>query len=148
MAFTATDLAPRQIAHPKYPALHHLTGLGAQLIGAPVAFVVACVYGLPTHAIVMMVVMICATGCGVTIGFHRLFAHRSFATSRPVEWILMILGCAAGQSSPFFWIATHRLHHRHSDTDDDPHSPHTANGRPLGPWRGFWHAHFGWLSTL
>ena len=56
-------------------------------------------------------------------------------------------GLAAGQSSPFFWIATHREHHRHSDTDDDPHSPHTVGGRRLGVWRGFWHAHLGWLYT-
>ena len=50
----------------------------------------------------------------------------------------------AGQSSPFFWVATHRLHHRHSDADGDPHSPHTTGGRP-GLLRGFWHAHVGWL---
>jgi len=60
---------------------------------------------------------------------------------------LMVLGCAAGQSSPFFWIATHRRHHRHSDDDGDPHSPHTADGRPQAGWRGFWHAHQGWLRS-
>jgi stearoyl-CoA desaturase (delta-9 desaturase) len=94
-----------------------------------------------------MFVMAYATGFGVTLGFHRLFAHRSFATSRPVEWALTILGCAAGQSSPFFWVATHRRHHRLSDADGDPHSPHTAAGRRLGWWRGFWHAHLGWLGS-
>ena len=44
---------------------------------------------------------------------------------------------------PFFWIATHRDHHRHSDTERDPHSPSGAGGR----WRGFWHAHLGWLHS-
>jgi stearoyl-CoA desaturase (delta-9 desaturase) len=108
---------------------------------------VACAYGLPAHAVAGMFVMAYATGFGVTLGFHRLLAHRSFATSRTVERALTILGCAAGQSSPFFWVATHRLHHRHSDADGDPHSPHTAGGRRLGLLRGFWHAHVGWLRT-
>jgi stearoyl-CoA desaturase (delta-9 desaturase) len=92
-----------------------------------------------------MFVMAYATGFGVTLGFHRLLAHRSFATSRMVERALMILGCAAGQSSPLFWVATHRLHHRHSDADGDPHSPHAAGGRRPGRLRGFWHAHLGWV---
>jgi stearoyl-CoA desaturase (delta-9 desaturase) len=86
-----------------------------------------------------------ATGFGVTLGFHRLFTHRSYGTSRWMERVLMILGCAAGQSSPFFWIATHRQHHRCSDLHDDPHSPHTTGGRRFARWRGFWHAHLGWL---
>jgi stearoyl-CoA desaturase (delta-9 desaturase) len=124
-----------------------LTGLVAPTVGAPVAVIVACLYGVSTHVVVGMFIMAYATGFGVTIGFHRLFSHRSFATARPVEWVLMILGCAAGQSSPFFWIASHRLHHRHSDADGDPHSPYIAGGRRLGWWRGFWHAHVGWLGV-
>jgi stearoyl-CoA desaturase (Delta-9 desaturase) len=135
------------LAFPSYSRLNSLAMVLAPTIGAPVAIVVACIYGVPTHAVVGMFVMAYATGFGVTIGFHRLFAHRSFATSRTVERVLMILGCMAGQSSPFFWIAVHRLHHRHSDTDDDPHSPHTSGGKRLGLWRGFWHAHMGWLRS-
>ena len=114
--------------------MNRFAGLVAPTVGAAVAIAVACVYGVPMHAVVVMFVMAYATGFGVTLGFHRLFAHRSFATSRPVEWILMILGCAAGQSAPFFWIATHRVHHRHSDADGDPHSP--RSGRPLGAASG------------
>ena len=57
----------------------------------------------------------------------------------------MILGCMAGQSSPFYWIATHRQHHRHSDQDGDPHSPHAGTG---GWLRRFWHAHQGWMLGL
>jgi stearoyl-CoA desaturase (delta-9 desaturase) len=109
--------------------------------------VVVCLYGLPMHAIASFFVIGFASGLGVTIGYHRLFSHRSFATYRWVERLLMILGCMAGQSSPFFWIATHRLHHRHSDTDGDPHSPFIANGRSLGLWRGFLHAHAGWFRS-
>jgi stearoyl-CoA desaturase (Delta-9 desaturase) len=68
------------------------------LIGAPVAVVVTMQHGLPTHTMITFLVMIFATGLGVTLGFHRLFSHRSFATSRPVEWVLMILGCMGGQN--------------------------------------------------
>src|SRR5262249_50018739 len=116
------------LAVAKYAWVAPAAMLLASTIGAPVAIFVACRDGVPTHAVVVMFAMAYATGFGVTIGFHRLFAHRSFATSRTVERILMILGCMAGQASPFFWIAVHRLHHRHSDTDDDPHSPYTAGG--------------------
>jgi len=135
----------------EYPTYRVLNGWPTELapvVGAPVAVAVACVYGLPVHAIVGLAVMAVATGLGVTVGFHRLFTHRAFATSRPVEWVLMVLGCMSGQSSPFFWIATHRVHHQHSDKDGDPHSPHIWAGQRLGFFRGFWHAHVGWLQTL
>jgi stearoyl-CoA desaturase (Delta-9 desaturase) len=119
----------------------------APVIGAAVAVIVAALYGCPTHAVVTLAVMQVATGLGgATLGFHRLFSHRSFATFRSVECILMILGCMAG-SAPFFWIATHRAHHRHSDRDGDPHSPHIWAGRRLGFLRGFWHAYFEWLHS-
>ena len=52
--------------------------------GAPVAVVVARQNGLPTHAMITFLAMILTTGLGVTLGFHRLFSHRS-ATSRPVD---------------------------------------------------------------
>lgn len=140
---SASDLDA--VVYPSCGWLHLFSCLVIPTAGAPVAVAVAWGYGLPAHAVVGMFVLAYATGFGVTLGFHRLFAHRSYATSRPVEWLLMVLGCAAGQSSPFFWIAVHRQHHRCSDSDDDPHSPHIARGRRFGPWRGFWHAHLGWL---
>jgi stearoyl-CoA desaturase (Delta-9 desaturase) len=118
----------------------------APVIGAATAVVVASIYGRPPHAIVTFWVMAFATGLGLNIGFHRLFAHHSFATIRPVERILMILGCMAG-GSPFFWIATHRAHHRRSDRDGDPHSPHIWGGYRLGILRGCWHSYFAWLHV-
>jgi stearoyl-CoA desaturase (delta-9 desaturase) len=114
------------------------------LIGAPIAVVVAFEYGLPTHGIIAFLVMALATGLGITLGFHRLFSHRSFVTSRLAEWMLMVLGCMGGQNSPFYWIAHHRTHHRHSDHDGDPHSPYIWAGRRLGLLRGFWHSYSGW----
>jgi stearoyl-CoA desaturase (Delta-9 desaturase) len=58
----------------------------------------------------------------------------------------MILGCMSG-GPPFFWIATHRVHHRCSDRHGDPHSPHTLGRRRLRFLRGFWHSHFAWLQV-
>ena len=68
-----------------YPALTVLTGIltfVTLFFGAPAAIVVAATYGLPLHAVASLVTLAFITGFGVTIGFHRLFTHRSFATFR------------------------------------------------------------------
>jgi stearoyl-CoA desaturase (Delta-9 desaturase) len=136
---------PVRAVIPPYQAVNGWPTELAPIVGAPFAIGLACLYGLPVHAVVSFVVVGLATGLGITAGFHRLFTHRSFTTPRLVECILMTLGCMSGQSSPFFWIATHRTHHLHSDQDGDPHSPYIWDRRSLGLLRGFWHAHFGWL---
>jgi stearoyl-CoA desaturase (delta-9 desaturase) len=118
----------------------------APVIGAGVAVIAAVQYGRPTHAMITMLTMVLLTGLGVTLGYHRLFSHRSFATFRSLECVIMVLGCMAG-GAPFFWIATHRAHHRHSDQDGDPHSPHMWAGQRLGLLRGFWHSYFEWLHS-
>jgi stearoyl-CoA desaturase (delta-9 desaturase) len=133
---------PECTESPAWPVFSLLVPLVAIGIGAPAAVALACADGLPIHAIVSFLVMGHLVGIGVTMGYHRLFTHRSFQTSRPVEWALMILGCMSGQSSPFSWIANHRQHHRHSDREGDPHSPHAGTGH--GWLRRFWHAHGGW----
>lgn len=135
--------ASERMESPRLVGLNTVSPHIALWIGLPAALVLALLYGLPTHAIVSFWVMAHLAGIGTTMGFHRLFCHRSFDTSRTVECALMILGSMSGQSSPFFWIATHRQHHRHSDRDGDPHSPHA--GTPRRGWlRRFWHAHQGW----
>jgi stearoyl-CoA desaturase (delta-9 desaturase) len=115
-------------------------------VGAAAAVIVAVLYGRPTHVLITTPLLAVMTGLGVTAGYHRLFAHHSFATFRSVERALMILGCMAS-CAPFFWIATHRAHHRHSDRDGDPHSPHIWAGRRLGIVRGCWHSYFEWLHS-
>jgi stearoyl-CoA desaturase (delta-9 desaturase) len=132
---------------PAWPVFSLLVPLVAVGIGAPAAIVLACADGLPVHAIVSFLVMVHLVGIGVTMGYHRLFTHRSFQTARPVEWALMICGCMSGQSSPFYWVATHRRHHQYSDREGDPHSPHA--GAPEHGWvRRFWHAHQGWVFGI
>ena len=73
---------------------------------------------------------------GLTAGYHRYFAHRSYRTSRAFQFALAWLGASAAQLGPLWWAAHHRLHHRHSDTALDVHSPHA---------RSLWWAHLGWL---
>lgn len=98
-------------------------------------------------SLVVFVVSYLAIGFGVTIGYHRLLAHRAFSTYRWVEATFLILGCMAMQGPPVRWAATHRRHHQRSDHDGDPHSPHLAGNGVRGVLLGLWHAHTGWLLT-
>jgi stearoyl-CoA desaturase (Delta-9 desaturase) len=74
---------------------------------------------------------------GVTMGYHRLLAHRSFKTSRVFQFVLALLGVLAAQNGPLWWVGHHRHHHRYADTEYDPHSPS----------RGFFWSHMGWLFS-
>jgi len=85
------------------------------------------------------------TALGITVGFHRLFVHRSFETFLWVKFIWAVLGSMAVQGSLFQWVGMHRRHHQYSDTPDDPHSPQHEGHGVLGLLRGFWHAHIGWF---
>ena len=85
------------------------------------------------------------TALGITVGYHRLFVHRSFETFMPVKFIFAVLGSMAVQGSLMNWVAQHRRHHQHSDTAGDPHSPHGHGQGVLGVVRGVWPAHVGWL---
>ena len=88
------------------------------------------------------------SGLGVTIGFHRLFTHRSFVARRPLKIVLAVAGSMALQGSLIDWVAAHRRHHAFSDKPGDPHSPHLDEGEGVaGVVRGLWHAHIGWLVT-
>ena len=73
---------------------------------------------------------------GITLGFHRHFAHRSFDLPRPVRFGFALLGTAAMQKGPLWWAGNHVYHHRFADREGDPHSPARA---------GFYQAHIGWF---
>lgn len=75
-------------------------------------------------------------GLGITLGFHRLITHRSFTTPKWFEYVLATLGSLTAEGSPAEWVAIHRIHHKYSDTEEDPHDSN----------RGFWWSHMGWLS--
>ncbi|HWL52609.1 MAG TPA: acyl-CoA desaturase [Chthoniobacteraceae bacterium] len=85
------------------------------------------------------------TTYGLTMGYHRLFTHKSFKCIKPVRWALCVAGSMAAQGSAVFWVAHHRKHHMHSDEEDDPHSPHFAGGGVKGIVLGWWHSHVGWM---
>jgi len=74
---------------------------------------------------------------GITTGYHRLLAHRSFKTSRSFQFALALLGVLAGQNGPLWWVSHHRHHHRYSDRAGDVHSPQA----------GFFWSHMGWLFS-
>ncbi len=83
----------------------------------------------------LCVVLFWATsGLGITLGWHRLLTHRAFRTRRWVELALTVVGCLSLQHGPIEWVGTHRLHHRHTDDDEDPHSPR----------HGFFWSHVRW----
>jgi len=75
------------------------------------------------------------SGVGITGGAHRLWAHRSYKAGLPVRIFLMLANSTANQGSIYHWVRDHRVHHKFSETDADPHDA----------TRGFFYAHVGWL---
>ena len=96
----------------------------------------------------MAALFVVVIGHTVTIGFHRLFTHRSFVAKRPLKISLAVLGTMSFQGSLIGWVADHRRHHRFSERAGDPHSPWVPGRRgQLVDVRGFWHAHIGWCFS-
>jgi stearoyl-CoA desaturase (Delta-9 desaturase) len=86
------------------------------------------------------------TGLGITVGYHRLFTHRSFQTTRALRAVFAVMGSMAVEGPLLEWVSTHRKHHRFSDQPGDPHSPHAERAPGwLGAVRGLAHAHLGWM---
>jgi len=104
----------------------HLACLSALFVEAP--WIALCLCGF-NYFIRMF---------GITAAYHRYFAHRAYKTSRWFQFVLAWLGCSAMQKGPLWWAGHHRSHHRYSDTDLDPHSPHRTS---------FWWSHVGWILS-
>ena len=86
----------------------------------------------------VMLALYVLTGLGITVGYHRLLAHRSFRVPLWLERVLVTCGALALQGSPATWVSDHRQHHFHSDDENDPHDIN----------RGFFFAHMGWIFFL
>ena len=118
---------------------------------APVAGVALAVWsfwgrGVHVAALAIAGAFYVITGLGISVGFHRLFTHRSFTAVRPLRVALAVAGSMAVEGSVISWTATHRRHHAFADEYGDPHSPHLALAPGLrGVALGLWHAHMGWL---
>lgn len=96
--------------------------------------------------LVVLAVTYWLTGLGITVGYHRLFTHRSFETTRTLRVVFAVLGSMAVEGPLLEWVSTHRKHHRFSDQPGDPHSPHAERAPGWrGALRGLAHAHVGWM---
>jgi stearoyl-CoA desaturase (Delta-9 desaturase) len=125
-----------------------LTGLVTALPMLALAFAAWRSWEGLLHASDLLVlgILYVLTGLGVTVGFHRLFTHRSFKTGPVVRAVLGILGSATIEGPVLSWVADHRKHHAFADLPGDPHSPHVDHGAGVrGTLRGLGHAHMGWL---
>jgi stearoyl-CoA desaturase (delta-9 desaturase) len=87
------------------------------------------------------------TGHGVTLGFHRLFTHKSFRANRGLRIVLAVAGSMSVQNTVINWVADHRRHHAHSDQEGDPHSPWRFGTSPRAVGRGMVWAHLGWFFS-
>ena len=73
---------------------------------------------------------------GISLGYHRLLTHSGMKTKTWFKYVLAGIGSLAGEGTPLDWVADHRKHHKHSDQEGDPHSPHD----------GSWWSHMFWLA--
>ena len=111
-----------------------LLGMGIFHLGCLGAFWT----GVSPAALTVALILYLVRGFGITAGYHRLLAHRSFRAGRPVQFLLALAGSLATQGGPLWWVAHHRSHHRYTETDRDIHSPRT---------QGFWRSHMGWMLS-
>ncbi len=120
---------PRVLNKPKLKQeinflLIHLLPLGALFTGATFFDWMVC---LALYVIRMF---------WITGGYHRYFAHRSYKTSRWFQFVIAFMAQTSAQKGALWWAGHHRIHHRTSDTYDDPHSMKHY---------GFWYSHVGWI---
>jgi len=94
----------------------------------------------------LCVLMWLLTGLGITVGYHRLFTHRSFQCAVPLKAALAITGAMAAQGGVTSWAAIHRFHHEQSDKPGDLHSPNLHGAGWRNRIRGFLHSHILWMS--
>jgi stearoyl-CoA desaturase (delta-9 desaturase) len=149
----AAEAATAPAADDVEPVLHEtrdriITGTVTVLPVVALSVVVwqAWSHSLHWRDVLVFGVLYAITGLGVTVGFHRLFTHRSFTTYPWVRFLFAAAGSMAIEGPIISWVADHRKHHAFSDQEGDPHSPHVGHG---GGWRGalkgLAHAHVGWL---
>lgn len=120
--------------------------IGIPLAGSILAIVHIAEQGLRWSDAVLFLFFYLWTGLGVALGFHRLFSHRSFRPHPLIAGLLCAGGTMCFQGNPLRLVLDHRRHHALADRAGDVHSPWVLpDGTKLGPIRGFWHAHIGWM---
>ena len=134
-------LAPVSRAH----KIANLIGVPLPMVGLLAAIVLLWDRAIGPLELSLLIGLYLLTGFGVTLGYHRMFTHRAFESSRTFRAIVAILGSMAVEGSVITWVADHRKHHTFTDQAGDPHSPHLAGPGFWGTVKGLWHAHVGWL---
>src|SRR5690348_10910779 len=114
----------------------HIT-VWTPLLGTILALILWIYFGLSGLSLRLFVVFTLLSQLGIALGFHRLFTHHSFETTRPIKIFLAILGSMTLEGPIFSWCARHRAHHQFTDKEGDPHSP----------LDGWFHSHIGFLWT-
>jgi stearoyl-CoA desaturase (delta-9 desaturase) len=74
---------------------------------------------------------------GINLGYHRMLTHKAASFPGPLERLWVIFGVCSMEGSPLWWVCTHRIHHQHSDDEEDPHSPQ----------QNFFWGHMEWIYT-
>jgi stearoyl-CoA desaturase (delta-9 desaturase) len=113
-------------------------------VGTAAALWLAFTQGVSTLDLVLCATFYAITMLGISVGYHRLFSHRSFKAVRPVRVALAIAGSMSAQGSVVYWISNHRRHHQYTDQVGDIHSPYINDEGRMGIVEGFWHSHMGW----
>jgi stearoyl-CoA desaturase (delta-9 desaturase) len=132
---------------PTRQRISNLLGVTVPFIGLLVALAFTWERLIGPRELAILAIMYVLSALGNSVGFHRLLTHHSFETYRPVKYVLAVLGSLSVQGPVIKWVASHRKHHAHADSEGDPHSPH---GFGTGAWasvRGLVHSHVGWLLT-
>jgi stearoyl-CoA desaturase (delta-9 desaturase) len=111
------------------------------LLGTPLAAILLIPWYTTQHdfslgAWISFVCLLAFSSLGITAGYHRLWAHKTYEASTVVRILLMIAGTFAVQNSILYWSSGHRTHHRH--VDDLELDPYSAQ-------KGFWYSHIGWM---
>ncbi len=93
--------------------------------------------GWSSTAVLASIVLYVLRMFAITGFYHRYFSHRTFKTNRVMQFVIAVWGNTAMQRGALWWAANHRHHHKHSDTEEDLHSPGL---------QGFWWSHIGWIT--
>ncbi|HEX8777035.1 MAG TPA: fatty acid desaturase [Rhodanobacter sp.] len=111
---------------------------GAPFVALHLASLPVIWVGVSPAALIVAAALYAVRMFALTGFYHRYFSHKTFRTSRAVQFVFAVIGAACVQRGPLWWAAHHRNHHRHADTALDPHSPGV---------HGFLWSHMGWFLT-
>jgi stearoyl-CoA desaturase (delta-9 desaturase) len=136
------------------PTEQRLTVVGsvvtALILFGPLAGVVIAAVSLFGRGVTILdlglgVFFYAVTGHGLSVGYHRMCAHRACKPTRGAKIALAVAGSMGFEGALVGWVAIHRRHHAFTDRPGDPHSPHLHGNSTADRIRGAFHAHIGWL---